>query len=271
MVSAVRNAPLASGGRFVSRVTAVRLAERSMIRVMTGHHDHPFVPYTPSRPPLPSALERVRALYAHLDARRSVRSFSPDPVPAECIEWAVRCANTAPSGAHQQPWRFVAVDDPGMKHEIRLAAEVEERQNYDRGRMTPQWRAAIAPLETNADKSFLDVVPWIVVCFAEKHTVMPDGTLRKNYYVNESVGIACGLFIEALHTMGLATLTHTPNPMAFLSRLLRRPGNERPYILFPVGYPSDDCEVPALTRKPLDAALTFYPERSRSMPSGWKR
>ncbi|MFD1321499.1 nitroreductase family protein [Micromonospora sonneratiae] len=221
-------------------------------------HTHPFVAYQPPRRPIPEGLDRVRALYDHLESRRSVRFFSPDPVPAECIEWAVRCANTAPSGAHHQPWKFVAVSDPATRHAIRVAAEIEERRNYDGGRIPAEWRAALAPLETDADKGYLDVVPWIVVCFAEKHTPMPDGSLRKNYYVNESVGIACGLFIEALHTMGLATLTHTPNPMAFLSRLLGRPAHERPYIVFPIGYPADDCEVPDLRRKPLTEALEFF-------------
>ncbi|GGK02893.1 oxidoreductase [Pilimelia anulata] len=224
-------------------------------------HAHPFEAYRPARLPAAEALARAAALHAHLDARRSVRWFSPDPVPAECIEWAVRCANTAPSGAHHQPWRFVAVGDPAVRHAIREAAEVEERLNYEGGRITEEWRAALAPLETGSDKSYLDVAPWLVVCFAEKATPRPDGSLRKNYYVNESVGIACGLFIEALHTMGLATLTHTPNPMAFLSRILGRPAHERPYILFPVGYPAADCEVPRLDRKPLAEALEFVPPR----------
>lgn len=219
----------------------------------------PFIAYRPPRVPVDEGLRRVARLHAHLDARRSVREFSPDPVPIECIEWAVRCANTAPSGAHHQPWKFVAVSDPEVRHRIRLAAEEEERVNYEGGRLPPAWREALAPLGTNSDKSYLDVVPWLVVCFAEKHTRMPDGTLRKNYYVNESVGIACGFFIEALHTMGLATLTHTPNPMAFLTAILGRPANERPYILFPVGYPADGCEVPDLARKPLPQALEFFP------------
>ncbi len=190
-----------------------------------------------------------------MDARRSVREFSADPVPAELIELAVATANTAPSGAHQQPWTFVAVSDAETRHRIRLAAEEEERENYEGGRLPPAWREAIAPLGTSSDKSFLDVVPWIVVVFAQKSTVMPDGSLRKNYYVNESVGIACGLFIASLHSMGLATLTHTPNPMGFLSEILDRPANERPYILFPVGYPAQQCMVPDLVRKPLNEAL----------------
>lgn len=221
-------------------------------------HDHPFDPYRPARLPIEEGLRRGEAMHAHLEQRRSVRWFSPDPVPAEAIEWAVRCANTAPSGAHQQPWKFVAVQDPATRHRIRVAAEEEERVNYDGGRLTPAWREALGPLETDADKEFLDVVPWVVVCFAEKSTPGANGGLRKNYYVNESVGIACGLFIHALHTMGLARLTHTPNPMAFLTEILGRPATERPYILFPVGYPADDCEVPRLARKPLAEALVFH-------------
>jgi nitroreductase len=190
-------------------------------------------------------------------ARRSVRDFSAEPVPRDLIEIAVATANTAPSGAHQQPWTFVAVSDPDVKHRIRLAAEEEERANYEGGRLPDAWRDAIAPLGTTSDKSFLDIVPWIVVVFAQKSTPMPDGSLRKNYYVNESVGIACGLFIASLHSMGLATLTHTPNPMAFLSEILQRPSTERPYILFPVGYPAPGCSVPDLVRKPLNETLVI--------------
>jgi iodotyrosine deiodinase len=190
-----------------------------------------------------------------MESRRSVRSFSADAVPRGLIELAVATANTAPSGAHQQPWTFVAVSDAGVKHRIRRAAEAEERENYEGGRLPETWRQAVAPLGTTSDKSYLDVVPWIVVVFAQKSTPMPDGTLRKNYYVNESVGIACGLFIASLHAMGLATLTHTPNPMGFLTDILDRPATERPYILFPVGYPSSDCEVPDIQRKPLSEAL----------------
>ena len=212
-----------------------------------------FVPYAGRRVDDPGA--RGRDFFALMDSRRSVRDFSADPVPQELIELAVATANTAPSGAHQQPWTFVAVSDPDTKHRIRLAAEVEERENYEGGRLPPAWREALAPLGTNSDKSYLDVVPWIVVVFAQKSTPMPDGTLRKNYYVNESVGIACGFFIASLHSMGLATLTHTPNPMGFLTEILGRPATERPYILFPIGYPTEGCEVPDLTRKALSDAL----------------
>jgi iodotyrosine deiodinase len=212
-----------------------------------------FIPY--AAPPVHDPRARGRDFLEMMAARRSVRDFSAEPVPRDLIEIAVATANTAPSGAHQQPWTFVAVSDPDVKHRIRLAAEEEERANYEGGRLPEAWRDAIAPLGTTSDKSYLDVVPWIVVVFAQKSTPMPDGSLRKNYYVNESVGIACGLFIASLHSMGLATLTHTPNPMAFLSEILQRPATERPYILFPVGYPAPDCTVPDLVRKSLDEAL----------------
>ncbi|MFD4671313.1 nitroreductase family protein [Lentzea sp. NPDC058450] len=211
-------------------------------------HRHPFIPFTPPRLPIDEGLERGHRFYELLDARRSVRWFSPDPVPQEAIELAVKAANTAPSGAHQQPWRFVATQNPDLKKRIREAAEAEERQFYDRD--VPDWHAALERLETDATKEFLEEAPWLVIAFAQKQQ---NG--KKTYYTNESVGIACGFFIAALHSMGLATLTHTPNPMTFLADLLGRPG-ERPYILFPIGYPAADCEVPDLTRKPLDEALT---------------
>lgn len=215
--------------------------------------------YSPPRIPWPDAERAGREFLRRMESRRSVRSFSPEPVPRTAIEIAVATANTAPSGAHQQPWTFVATQDAEVRHRIRLAAEEEERENYEGGRLPEEWRQEIAPLGTSSDKSYLDVVPWIVVVFAQKSTPRADGTLRKNYYVNESVGIACGLFIASLHSMGLATLTHTPNPMAFLTEILDRPATERPYILFPIGYPADDCEVPDLTRKPLDDALLWVP------------
>ncbi len=214
-----------------------------------------MIPYRPQRLTVDDSAERGTTFFNLMDARRSVREFSADPVPRELIEIAVATANTAPSGAHQQPWTFVAVSDPDVRHRIRLAAEEEERENYEGGRLPEAWREAIAPLGTNSDKSFLDVVPWIVVVFAQKSTPLPDGSVRKNYYVNESVGIACGLFIASLHSMGLATLTHSPNPMRFLTEILQRPATERPYILFPVGYPAAECQVPNLVRKPLEQAL----------------
>lgn len=211
--------------------------------------------YQPPRIPIQEGLARGHAFHQLMEGRRSVRMFSDEPVPKEVIETAVLTANTAPSGAHQQPWTFVATNDPDVKHRIRVAAEIEERENYEGGRLPPAWRQALAQIGTNSDKSYLDVVPWIVVAFAQKSTPLPDGSLVKNYYVSESVGIACGLFIASLHTMGLATLTHTPNPMGFLNEIFERPVTERPFILFPVGYPAEDCVVPDLVRKPLDQIL----------------
>ena len=211
-----------------------------------------FVPYRPERLPGEEMLRRAREHYEELDRRRSVRFFSPDPVPRELIELAIRSASTAPSGAHRQPWRFVVVGDPAIKREIRAAAEAEERESYLGGRMPPDWLEALAPLGTSWEKPYLEIVPWIVVVFEELYELLPDGSKRKNYYPKESVGIACGLFIAALHHMGLATLTHTPSPMAFLSGILSRPPNEKPYILFPVGHPAPDAEVPDLRRKSME-------------------
>ncbi|MFD9949775.1 nitroreductase family protein [Nonomuraea sp. NPDC059023] len=221
-------------------------------------HKFPFRPYTPERYEPDEMLARGREFYDFLDRRRSVRFFSDEPVPLRCVELAVLAANTAPSGAHQQPWKFVVVGDQETKRRIRDAAEVEERQNYEGGRLPAEWREALAPLETTSDKRYLEVAPWLVVCFAEKYGLRPDGGKTKHYYVNESVGIACGLFIAALHAMGLSTLTHTPNPMAFLTEICERPANERPYILFPVGYAAAGAEVPDLTRKPLEQAMVHY-------------
>ncbi len=218
-----------------------------------------FVPYRPERLPAEEMLRRARALFIRMNARRSVRDFAPDPVPRELIELAIATASTAPSGAHRQPWRFVAVNDPLIKREIRVAAEAEERESYEGGRMPPDWREALAPLGTGWEKPFLETVPWIVVVFEEVHGIAADGTPRKNYYVKESVGIACGLFITALHEMGLATLTHTPSPMGFLSRILGRPANERPYILFPIGFPAPAAAVPDLRRKGLDEVAVWNP------------
>jgi len=215
-----------------------------------------FIPYRPPRLPPEEMLQRARAFYALVNQRRSVRHFAPDPVPRELIELAIAAASTAPSGAHHQPWRFVAVSDPSIKRRIRMEAEAEEKASY-LGRMSPEWLEALAPLGTDWHKPYLETVPWIVVAFEEVYGLSAEGRVRKNYYVKESVGIACGLFVTALHVMGLATLTHTPSPMAFLSRILDRPENERPYILFPIGYPAADAEVPSLRRKALDEVAVW--------------
>ncbi|MEU4577189.1 nitroreductase family protein [Nonomuraea sp. ATR24] len=221
--------------------------------------EHPFIPYAPPRYTPEEMIRRGEEFYAFADSRRSVRMFSDEPVPYEAVELAVRAAGTAPSGAHQQPWTFVVIGDRETRKRIREAAEVEERQNYEGGRLPPEWREALAPLETNSDKGYLEVAPWLVVCFAQKYGARPDGSRVKHYYVNESVGIACGLFIAALHSMGLSTLTHTPNPMAFLTEICERPASERPYILFPVGYAAPGVRVPDLARKPLEETLVPFP------------
>ncbi len=199
---------------------------------------------------------RAEEFYQLMSKRRSVRSISSDPVPRECVEYAVRTAVSAPSGAHRQPWRFVIVDDPELKHRIRVAAEAEEKDNYE-SRFPHDWLEALAVLGTDWHKPFLEDAPYLVVVFKESYGLGQASEKITNYYVNESVGIACGLFIAALHQMGLATLTHTPSPMGFLSRLLRRPPNEKPYILFPVGYPTADTKVPDLNRKPLAEVIQW--------------
>lgn len=219
-----------------------------------------FIPYR-FEPLSPEEMEaRAEAFYAEMDRRRSVRHFSDRPVPRRLVELAIRTASTAPSGAHRQPWKFVAVSEPAVKREIRLAAEEEERESYLGGRMPPDWIEALEPLGTDWRKPYLETVPWLVVVFEERWGHDARGRRLKHYYVKESVGIACGLFITALHHMGLATLTHTPSPMGFLARILGRPDNERPYILFPVGYPAAGAEVPDLRRKSLEEVTVWDPE-----------
>jgi nitroreductase len=198
------------------------------------------------------------AFVERMRSRRSVRSFAPDPVPRDLIECAITAANSAPSGANRQPWHFAAVSDPTLKAEIRRAAENEEREFYEGGRATDEWLSALAPLGTDWRKPFLETAPWLVAVFKQIHGISPDGEKITNYYVNESVGIACGFFIAALHTMGLATLTHTPAPMRFLGKILERPANERPFILFPIGYPATDCHVPDISKKQMEDVSTWF-------------
>jgi iodotyrosine deiodinase len=230
----------------------------------------PHRPYVPAHSPEASA----RAFYDIMRQRRSVREFADRPVSRETIEWVVRAAGTAPSGANKQPWRFVVIDDPGLKRQIREGAEAEEREFYAR-RASAEWLADLAPLGTDADKPFLEAAPWLVVVFKLMKTDPPtDGQV---YYVNESVGIAVGLLLAAAHHAGLATLTHTPSPMGFLGQLLGRPAHERPFLLIPMGYPAEGAQVPDIQRheverilvwnKPTAAfpmASTLAPPRSRS-------
>jgi len=221
---------------------------------MSGTYDP--IPLNFTEYPPEQMRERAAQFYELMAQRRSVRDFSDRPVPRELIEDAIRTAGTAPSGANQQPWQFVAVDDPNLKQEIREAVEDEEKKTYEE-RMPDEWREALAPLGTDWQKPYLTTAPWIVVCFAEPYGIDDDGEKRTHYYVQESVGIACGLFITALHHMGLATLTHTPAPMGFLRDILDRPDHERPYILFPVGYPAADATVPDVDKKPLDEIVQW--------------
>ncbi len=201
----------------------------------------------------------VRAGREFLDRmwrRRSVRHFTSERPPKECIDLAIRTACSAPSGANRQPWRFVIVDDPDLKRRIRIAAEKEEKEGYEH-RFPQEWKDALAPLGTDWRKPFLETAPFLVVVFKEIHGRDNRGRKVTNYYVNESVGLACGLFVAAIHSMGLATVTHTPSPMGFLAELLERPANEKPYILFPVGYPADDAKVPDISRKTLDEVVQW--------------
>lgn len=216
-----------------------------------AEHAHPFVPYRPYRPVEPP-VAAARRFYEVMDQRRSIRFFSDRPVEREVIEWAVRAAGTAPSGANKQPWRFVCVADPALKRKIREAAEIEEREFYGR-RAGPEWLADLAPLETTPDKAFLEVAPWLIAVFKLAQT--DEG--GQVYYTNESVGIAVGLLLAALQHAGLAALTHTPSPMKFLTELLERPAHERAYLLMPVGFPADGCVVPDIRRKGMDEIAVF--------------
>jgi nitroreductase len=202
-------------------------------------------------------LRRARDFQAEMERRRSARAFSDEAVPRELLEMAIRAAGTAPSGAHQQPWTWVVVSDPEVKRKIRESAEAEERVNYG-GRMPPEWIEALAPLGTDFEKRHITDAPYVVVLFRQMWGVRPDGKRRTHYYTTESCGIAAGIFITALHRMGLATLTHTPSPMGFLGELLGRPANEKAFLLMPVGYPHPDAQVPQLSRKPLEEISVWF-------------
>ena len=213
-----------------------------------------FVPLSYEKPGADEVARRARAFYEEMNRRRSVRAFSDEPVPSAVIRDLVRTASTAPSGAHQQPWTFVAVSAPAVKREIRVAAEREEEMNYG-GRMPEEWIRALEPIGTDATKPFLEHAPWLVVLFRQDYGYDDRGGRRHHYYVAESVGIAAGLFLTAVHHAGLVALTHTPNPMGFLKRILKRPDNETASLLIPVGYPAADAQVPDLERKSLDQVL----------------
>ncbi|MDZ7772638.1 MAG: nitroreductase family protein [Balneolaceae bacterium] len=218
---------------------------------------YPFVPHEDYREyPVAEMRERARSYYEDLARRRTVRDFSERPVPREIIEDCLLAAGTAPNGANMQPWHFVAVSDPVIKSRIREAAEEEEREFYE-NRATDEWLKALEPLGTDADKVFLEKAPWLVAIFSESYGYAGDGEKVRNYYVKESVGIATGMLITAVHHAGLASLTHTPSPMGFLNEILGRPDNERPFLLLVVGYPEEDVRVPDIDKKSLDEISTF--------------
>ena len=218
-------------------------------------HNCPTVPHDERHDPGVPPQQAAQAFYDVMRRRRSVRMFSDKPVSRETIEALVQTACSAPSGANKQPWRFVCVSDPAVKKQIREGAEAEEREFYN-GRANDQWLKDLAPFGTDEDKAFLETVPWLIVVF--RMTKADDG--GQVYYSNESVGLACGMLLAAAQHAGLATLTHTPSPMNFLNQILDRPATERPFLLIPVGYPADDCVVPAAAtqRRPLDQAMELF-------------
>ncbi|GAA6151028.1 nitroreductase family protein [Pseudoteredinibacter isoporae] len=218
--------------------------------------EYPFIPL--DFKPMPEAEMKAKAesFYDMIKRRRTVRDFSSKPVPRAVIEHALKAAGTAPSGANKQPWHFVVISDAETKREIRLAAEEEERQFYSE-RATEEWLEDLAPLGTDDKKPFLETAPYLIAIFLQKFEYDEDGTKHKNYYTAESVGLASGFLIAALHQAGLATLTHTPSPMKFLNKICKRPEYERPYILLVVGYPEEDAQVPDITKKPLGEFTSF--------------
>lgn len=216
-----------------------------------------FIRYHIHEHPESELLQQVHAWYKFMDTRRSVRHFSDKAVPKQVIEDIVRTACTAPSGAHKQPWTFCAVSDPDLKQKIRKAAEKEEFENYH-GRMSDEWLKDLEKFNTNWIKDFITTAPWLIVIFKKSYELDAEGIKSKNYYVQESVGIAAGFLITAIHQAGLVTLTHTPSPMNFLQEILQRPVHEKPYLLLPVGYPAENCVVPVLQRKRLDETTIFF-------------
>ena len=216
-------------------------------------NDYPHIEHNSPILPIETVQKRAADYYQQLDNRRTIRDFSSKPVPKSVIEDLILTASTAPSGAHKQPWTFCAIEDPSVKTAIRIAAEKEEYESYTH-RMSEQWLKDLAPIGTDWQKPFLEVAPWLIVVFAQATGLQRE----KHYYVQESVGIACGFLIAAIHNAGLATLTHTPSPMNFLKTVLKRPDNERPFLLLPVGYPADDVFVPDLRRKLLEEVVVFY-------------
>lgn len=219
-------------------------------------HQWPFEPLRSSSKSPEEMLQAAHDFYARIRTRRSVRAFSPRPVAREIIEYALRAAGTAPSGANMQPWHYVAIADLDLKKKIRIAAEQEEKEFYTH-RASEEWLKALEPLGTDENKPFLETAPWLIAVFLKKFSFDAQGRRLKNYYTAESVGISCGFLLCALHWAGLATLTHTPSPMKFLNGLLRRPKDERPYMLIVAGYPAENAMVPVIGKEPLDRISSF--------------
>ncbi|MCI0448983.1 MAG: nitroreductase family protein [Chlorobi bacterium] len=219
--------------------------------------EYNFIEYTPESYDENSMLKKSKEFYEFMNKRRTVRDFSSKPVPKEIIEIIILTASSSPSGAHKQPWTFCVVSDPEIKKQIRIEAEKEEYENYH-GRMPKEWLEDLAYLGTDWHKPFLEAAPYLIVVFKKLYDILPDGTRRTNYYVTESVGIACGFLLAAIHNAGLAALTHTPSPMGFLTEILNRPENERPFLLIPVGYAAENVKVPGLKRKSLNEVCMLY-------------
>ena len=218
---------------------------------------HKHVIYTGDQYPTQELIPRSQAYYEWLDKRRSVREFTDQQVPKEVIDNIILSAGTAPSGAHKQPWTFCAISNPKLKSEIRAAAEAEEKESYEH-RMSERWKEDLKPMGTDMYKPFLEIAPWLIIVFKKVYELDEEGKKHNNYYVNESVGIACGMLISAIHNAGLVTLTHTPSPMNFLAKILDRPTNERAYLLLPVGFSKVPAYVPDIERKELDDVAVFY-------------
>jgi len=218
---------------------------------------YPFVSYSRETFSSDQLLERSKAFYEWMDKRRTVRDFSTAAVPKEVIENLIMTASSAPSGAHKQPWTFCVVSDPVLKKQIRVAAEKEEYESYH-NRMPDDWLKDLRPLQTSWKKEFLELAPWLIIVFKKSYEKKEDGTRGNVYYASESCGLACGFLLAAIHQAGLVALTHTPSPMNFLSKLLKRPENEKPFLLIPVGYPATECWVPDLQRKNIGAVAEWY-------------
>ncbi len=220
-------------------------------------HGHLHIRYQPEKFSEKKVLDRSSTFYKDMEKRRSVRDFSNKPIPKEVIENILKTAGSAPSGAHKQPWTFCVVENSEIKKQIRLAAEAEEKKSYEE-RMSDSWLKDIKPMGTNASKPFIEIAPYLIIVFKRLFEYDKNGEKLQNYYVNESIGIACGMLIAAIQNAGLVTLTHTPSPMRFLEKILNRPDNERAFLLLPVGYAANNCFVPKLQRKPLSKISEFY-------------